>query len=158
MSFRFHRGLAAISILWGPRCSIQLSISLTFVQNSHNPASPPSRAALQLLQSALTGGFPTPSSPPLSFELEVVENAPTATQLTSIAEYLGKPLSALMSAHPSGNATTQGMSPIELSRELQNNINAIKYPLVVNWNDGESSVGDVESVRKLIANLAAKQQ
>jgi len=63
-----------------------------------------------------------------------------------------------LSAHysaPSGSdqpTTIQGISEL-----AQKNPNALKWPIVVDWLDGQASVGDVEGVKKILERLRQKR-
>ncbi|KAF5376368.1 hypothetical protein D9757_008636 [Collybiopsis confluens] len=135
----------------------------------HHPSSPPSQKALNLLRSAVSGPFPPdkPSSPPLDYKLEVVESPPTRDQLRTIVDFVspvGKQNSAIsasslfLSAHPStptGSETPQSVSAIhDLGTK---NPNALKWPIVVDWNAGQASIGDVEGVKNMLETLRKRR-
>jgi len=141
MALRFHRGLPNISIF-------------------HSPSSPPSIQALKLLRSSLTNSYPPSAQPPkpLEFNLEVVENTPpTPDQFSTILSYLSKPPSALLSAHPSSSSEDQSATPKSLSALASSNPKAMKWPVVVNWDDGQAAVGDVEGVKSILESLRRKR-
>ncbi|PBK60974.1 hypothetical protein ARMSODRAFT_965338 [Armillaria solidipes] len=127
----------------------------------HNPASPPSLKALELLQKAVSGPYPpdTTSNPPLYFNLDVVEGPPTRDQLETISSYVKtsgqQPASSIfLSAHPS--APYDGDQPSTLGGVFQaasRNPNALKWPIVVDWFGGKASVGDIEGVKKILEDL-----
>ncbi|KZT65179.1 hypothetical protein DAEQUDRAFT_731690, partial [Daedalea quercina L-15889] len=119
----------------------------------HNPSSPPSITALQLLRAALSSPYPAnqPTAPPLKFNLEVLENKPpTGDQLRTILSYLPAATSApdgvspdvLVSSHPAMETrptSTDG------------------WPIVVDWDAGRAAVGDVEGVRRILEELRKKR-
>ncbi|PCH42932.1 hypothetical protein WOLCODRAFT_144282 [Wolfiporia cocos MD-104 SS10] len=131
----------------------------------HNPSSPPSSAALQLLRAAVSSPYPPsrPNAPPLRFNLEVIENAPpTADQLQTILSYLpagsaGESRSpvSLLSAHPTVH--TRPSSAEGVSSLAAKNPNALKWPIVVDWHGGRAAVGDVEGVKSILEELRKKR-
>ncbi|OCH87833.1 hypothetical protein OBBRIDRAFT_795813 [Obba rivulosa] len=133
----------------------------------HNPASPPSNAALRLLQNAVSGPYPPhkPSAPPLSFKLDVVENTPpTPDQFRTILSYVranapnneekSSPASFL-SAHPTVH--TRPTSAEGLAHLASQNPNALNWPIVVDWDHGKAAVGDVEDVKSILEELRKRR-
>ncbi|KAJ7715032.1 thioredoxin-like protein [Mycena maculata] len=125
----------------------------------HHPGSPPSVKALALLRSALSEPYPPGASKPLQFNLEVVESPPTADQLGTILSYLpsknstpDSAASVFLSAHPS-SASAEGASVATVSSLGRDRPNAFKWPVVVDWNAGKASVGDVEGVKGILELL-----
>ncbi|GBE86229.1 hypothetical protein SCP_0901080 [Sparassis crispa] len=132
----------------------------------HNPSSPPSTAALNLLRAAVSGPYPpsAPSARPLTFNLEVVENAPTADQLRTILSYVhstatgsaeGISPANLLSAHPT--VQTQPTSAEGVALLAAQNVNALKWPIVVDWDAGRAAVGDVDGVKSILEELRKKR-
>ncbi|EMD35197.1 hypothetical protein CERSUDRAFT_97125 [Gelatoporia subvermispora B] len=133
----------------------------------HNPSSPPSNSALKLLQSAVSGPYPfhKPSAPPLKFNLEVVENTPpTSDQLRTILSYVSanSPKGAetpspasFLSAHPTVH--TRPTSAEGLARLASENPNALKWPIVVDWDHGKAAIGDVEGVKSILEELRKRR-
>ena len=127
---------------------------------SHRSSSPPSVAALQLLQSALSSPYPpsSKSNHPLKFDLEVVESVPpTSDQLATILSYQNSKgpsseLSTFLSAHPSSDSqlANNARSLVELARK---NPNVFKWPIVVDWTGGRASIGDVEGVKDILESI-----
>lgn len=140
MAFRFHRGLPNISIF-------------------HSPASPPSLQALKLLQAAKTGPYPPSSNKSLEFDLEVVEDTPTADQLSTILNYTKQSFGSLLSAHPSSSSPlSERPSTIRALHDVFRKYpKAMKWPVVVNWDDGQVAVGDVEGVKGILESLRRKR-
>ncbi|KAF8488894.1 thioredoxin-like protein [Gautieria morchelliformis] len=141
MSFRFHRGIPHISIF-------------------HSPSSPPSVQALTLLRSSLTKSYPPSAQPPkaLEFNLDVIENSPpTADQFSTILSYISKPMSSLLSAHPTSSSVEQPHTTQGLHDLVSSNPKAMKWPVVVNWDDGQAAVGDVEGVKGILESLRRKR-
>ncbi|KAJ7140278.1 thioredoxin-like protein [Mycena crocata] len=131
----------------------------------HHPGSPPSVKALGLLRSALSGPYPptTASKSPLQFNLEVVEATPTPDQLKMILSYLPSknsssesPASVFLSAHPSSVAA-EGASVATISSIGRDKPNTFKWPVVVDWNAGKASIGDVEGVKGILELLRQKR-
>lgn len=132
--------------------------------SSHRPSSQPSTKALSLLRNSLSSPYPSdkPSSLPLEFNLEVIESPPTVDQLQTILSYFPSkavsPSHVFLSAHPSAPslenrpATLSGI--VELARE---NPQAIKWPIVVDWQDGKVAVGDVDGVKSILEHLRKKR-
>ncbi|KAL4070221.1 hypothetical protein V8B97DRAFT_549139 [Scleroderma yunnanense] len=135
----------------------------------HNPSSPASVRALAMLRSALSGPYPTdkPAAPPLQFNLEVVESTPpTPDQLKSILSFLTTPgtndvplsFSTFLSAHPNAPAPSeQPHTPAGISSLAARNLDALKWPVVVDWNGGRASVGDVEGVKSILEALRQRR-
>ncbi|KAH9951167.1 thioredoxin-like protein [Amylocystis lapponica] len=135
----------------------------------HNPASPPSTASLRLLRAALSAPYPPskPSSPPLSFNLDVIENTPpTADQLRTILSYLPSSSTAhaehetaspvsLLSAHPAVHS--RPTSPEGVARLAAQNLHALKWPIVVDWDHGRAAVGDVEGVKGILEEIRKRR-
>lgn len=134
---------------------------------SHNPSSPPSKKALDLLRAANSTPYPasrTPPAPPLNYDLEVVESVPTTDQLRTILEYLPSkatsPSMAFLSAHPSSGGESSGERPgtIEgIVKLAEKNKNALRWPIVVDWEDGQVAVGDLEGVKKILEKIRKKR-
>ncbi|OSX56664.1 hypothetical protein POSPLADRAFT_1175056 [Postia placenta MAD-698-R-SB12] len=132
----------------------------------HNVSSPPSNAALRLLQAALSSPYPPskPNAPPLKFNLDIVENVPpNPDQLRTIISYLPSDASrveapspvSLLSAHPTVH--TRPTSPEGVARLAAQNLNAIKWPIVVDWDHGKAAVGDVEGVKGILEELRKRR-
>ncbi|KAI0789261.1 thioredoxin-like protein [Abortiporus biennis] len=130
----------------------------------HNSSSPPSQTALKLLNSALTSPYPptNPSAPPLEFNLEVIENKPpTKDQLSTILSYLPSaasypsPSDALLSAHPS--VISRPTSTEGIVNAASSNLNALKWPIVVDWDDGKVAIGDIDGVKHILEELRKKR-
>ena len=129
----------------------------TLVSIFHNPSSPPSTKALALLRKAATEPFK--NGQPLRMELDVVENAPNADQLKTIMGYLKStnPAMAFLSAHPAAQVAQGGQDLKQVAELARTNANALKWPVVVDWEGGRASVGDVEGVRRLLDELDSSE-
>ena|ERR1700735_4546773 len=127
---------------------------------SHRPSSPPSVSALHLLQSALSSPYPpsNPSSPPLSFDLEVIDSKPpTPDQIHTILSYASPEsqsspdLSKFISSHPTAPSPSERpKNANEVVRLGTENPNILKWPIVVDWHGGRASIGDVEGVQGIL--------
>ncbi|KAI0299070.1 hypothetical protein B0F90DRAFT_1810792 [Multifurca ochricompacta] len=127
----------------------------------HNPSLPPSTKALAMLRAAVSSPYPPggASTSPLSFNLELVENAPpTADQIRTILDYLPRGardvddphhIAALISSHPSApSLPDRPHSPEGLVRLAQKSPLALKWPIVVDWTSGRASAGDSEGKKR----------
>ncbi|KAJ7057778.1 thioredoxin-like protein [Mycena amicta] len=131
----------------------------------HNATSPPSVKALGMLRSALSAPYPAgKGSAPLQFNLEVVENTPTADQLKTILSFLPSKgdsapaaASVFLSAHPSSVGSSDAASLDSVSRLGRDRPSAFKWPVLVDWNAGTASVGDVEGVTSILEQLRQKR-
>ncbi|KAG5642286.1 hypothetical protein DXG03_003063 [Asterophora parasitica] len=130
----------------------------------HHPKSPPSNKALTLLRSALSSPYPPNQSAklPLDFNLDVVEGPPTSDQLKTILSYLPSqsisPSTAFLSAHfsaPSGSDRPEGVAAI--AKVAQENPSALKWPIVVDWNDGQASIGDIKGVEDILETMRKRR-
>ncbi|KAG2006227.1 hypothetical protein CC2G_002562 [Coprinopsis cinerea AmutBmut pab1-1] len=122
----------------------------------HHASSPPSNKALNILRSAISAPYPPTKTdaPPLEYNLEVIESPPTIDQLKTIMSYLPSkatsPSMAFLSAHPSSGSASDRPQTIEGIIELAGkNPQALRWPIVVNWNDGQVAIGTVDGRKKL---------
>ncbi|KAN0080215.1 Thioredoxin-like fold [Tylopilus felleus] len=136
----------------------------------HHPSSPPSVKALAMLRASLSAPYPPtkPDAPPLDFNLEVIESKPpTPEQLRAILSYVTKEGSGtaasqsyatFLSSHPSAPGTGEEPQNATGVAELgTRNPNALKWPVVVDWNGGRASVGDVDGVAKMLETLRQRR-
>ncbi|KAJ3573290.1 hypothetical protein NP233_g2537 [Leucocoprinus birnbaumii] len=130
----------------------------------HNPSSQPSKNALLLLRNSLSSPYPTgnPNSQPLQFNLEVVESPPTTDQLQTILSYFPSkavsPSHVLISAHPSAPSFNERPTTLSgIAQLAQENPQAIKWPIVVDWDSGKAAVGDIEGVKSILEHLRKKR-
>ncbi|KAH0834125.1 hypothetical protein J3R83DRAFT_11415 [Lanmaoa asiatica] len=136
---------------------------------SHHPSSPPSVKALAMLRASLSAPYPStkPDAPPLEFNLEVIESKPpTPDQLRTILSYVTpKDANAatssymtFLSSHPSAPGSEEQPQSAACIAELgAQNPNALKWPVVVDWNGGRASIGDVDGVAKLLEALRRRR-
>ena len=117
-------------------------------------------AALKLLKEASSSPYPPtkPDAPPLEFRLEVVENQPpTPDQLRTILSYLPgvSTLDSFVSSHYS--VDSKPSDPNALAKLASREPRALKWPIVVNWDDGKAAVGDLEGVKRLLEDIRKKR-
>lgn len=124
-----------------------------------------------MLRASLAAPYPPskPDAPPLDFNLEVIESKPpTPDQLRSILAYLtpedsgttGPPSSyaSFLSSHPSApGSDEQPRSAVSVAELGAKNPNALKWPVVVDWNGGRASIGDVDGVGKMLEALRQRR-
>lgn len=96
---------------------------------SHNPLSSRSTGILSLLRSSLAEPYPphASSKKPLNFNLDVVEGTPTKDQFDVINRYSG------------GSVQVGG--------------DAMKWPVVVDWDNGKVAVESSEGAKEILAHL-----
>lgn len=87
---------------------------------------------------------------------------PTSDQLRVILSYLPSPAAnpslVFLSAHPSTPSTAEQPTTVKGIAELaEKNPNAIKWPIVVDWQDGKASVGNVDGVKGMLEHLRKKR-
>lgn len=81
---------------------------------------------------------------------------PTTDQLKTMQRYHRKPLSDFLSAHPS--ASSGEATDVEGIREAASkSLGALKWPIVVNWDEGLIAVGDVSEVQGMLEAMRAKR-
>jgi len=128
----------------------------------HHASSPPSTKALGLLRSALSAPYPSskPDAPPLEYNLEVVEAAPNSDQLRTILSYMPSkatsPSLALLSSHPSAGADRPD-SVGAIAELVRKNPQALKWPIVVDWENGKAAVGSVDGVKEIIESVRKRR-
>lgn len=97
--------------------------------------------------------------------MEVIENQPpTGDQLRTILSYLpsrsptgsggvadSPTAEALLSSHPTVDSRPQ--DPDAVVALAVKNPHALKWPIVVDWNNGRAAIGDVGSVKQLLEEL-----
>ncbi|EJT97164.1 hypothetical protein DACRYDRAFT_119632 [Dacryopinax primogenitus] len=119
----------------------------------HSPSVPASNEALQLLQKAVSEPYP-PGKLPLDFDLEVIDSQPpTPDQISTIQNYLGS--NASFGASPSFSADTN--SPAAIHKAAIDSLDSVKWPIVVNWDDGQASIGSVQGVKDMLKTLSDKR-
>ena len=130
-------------------------------RRSHN-SNAQSKQSLALLRAALTAPYPPQTlegkAAPraLEFNLSAVENAPpTPDQIRIILSNLKLPLSTLVSAHPASGGWLAD-SPEALAKASTDNPQVFRFPVIVNWDDGEAAL-DVGGVKRMLDNLARKR-
>lgn len=120
-----------------------------------------------MLRASLSAPYPPtkPDSPPLEFNLEVIESKPpTPDQLRTILAYLTAkdvkaatpPYTTFLSA-PGSEEQEQPQSAAGVAELGAQNPNALKWPVVVDWNAGRASVGDVDGVVGMLEVLRQRR-
>jgi len=108
--------------------------------------------ALELLRSAASSSYPPGHSKgPLKFDLEVITNLPTKDQLQTIESYI--PRGGLPSFLTVGSPATAD----QVLSKAKSDLDAFKWPVVVDWVGGKASVGDVDGVNEILENLRKKR-
>ena len=126
---------------------------------SHNSSCSQSKTALSLLRSALSSPYPpdNPNGQPLQFNLSVVEAPPNPDQLKTILSYLPSPATnpsmALLTVHHSVPITGQPTTLKEIAALAEKNPKVVKWPIVVNWNDGKASIGGVAGAKDILGEV-----
>lgn len=122
-----------------------------------------------MLRASLSAPYPPTKADasPLEFNLEVIESKPpTPDQLRTILSYLTpKDVTAatpsyttFLSSHPSApGSEEQPQSATGIAELGAQNPNALKWPVVVDWNGGRASVGDVDGVVKMLEMLRQRR-
>ncbi|KAK5636884.1 hypothetical protein RRF57_012596 [Xylaria bambusicola] len=72
-----------------------------------------------------------------SFQLDITEDLPTADQMQTILEYVGK---NKISSVINGTSTVR-----EALKKFKENVDNLQRPLIVDWNNGRALVSDKES-------------
>lgn len=128
------------------------SVPSLFTRASHREGVSNSDRALDLLRSAASSAYP-PGHPngPLKFNLEVIPSLPTKDQLRTIESYL---------PHGGLASFVTGGSPVTVDQVLsqaKGDLDAFKWPVVVDWVGGKASVGDVEGVNNILESLRKRR-
>ncbi|KZV73648.1 hypothetical protein PENSPDRAFT_674461 [Peniophora sp. CONT] len=123
----------------------------------HSKSSPTSVKALALLQSALSNPYPPHTSKgPLKFTLNVAEHPPTADQVRTILPYITQSdsPSVLLSSHPSApSGEDRPTTPEGVVDVATRTPNALKWPIVVDWNSGRAAAGNLDGVVEMLEHL-----
>ncbi|KAG6377761.1 hypothetical protein JVT61DRAFT_14534 [Boletus reticuloceps] len=138
------------------------------VYTSHHPSSPPSVKALAMLRASLSAPYPPTKldAPPLDFNLEVIESKPpTPNQLRTILSYVTPPhdvstasYATFLSSHPSAPGVEERpQSATDVAELGTRNPNALKWPVVVDWDGGRASVGEVDGVANILEALRQRR-
>ena len=139
------------------RITIQLPLCF-----SHNQRSSSSKEALRLLQNALT--VSTRDRPSLKFNLEVIrDRPPTSDQLRTIQSYVktpsspgSPPPSIFISSHPTNDAQPNTLD--DVVSIVEKNPNALKWPIVVDWDAGKAVVGNLQGVKSMLEDMRRRQK
>lgn len=122
-----------------------------------------------MLRASLSAPYPPTKSdaPPLEFNFEVIESKPpTPDQLRTILSYVAPKdakeaipsYATFLSSHPSApDAGEQPQSAAGVAELAAQNPNALKWPVVVDWDGGRASIGDVDDVVKMLEALRQRR-
>ncbi|KAG8929290.1 hypothetical protein FRC02_005778 [Tulasnella sp. 418] len=66
-------------------------------------------------------------------------------------------LSSFISAHPAVAGLSSPSSAEDLAKMAVSNPKVLKYPLAVNWDEGEVSIGSVDGVKEIIENMRKRR-
>lgn len=82
------------------------------------------------------------------------------TILTYLSPKALSPSLVFLSAHPAAaprGSEDQPTTTKAIAALAQENPHALKWPIVVDWADGQASVGDVEGVKKMLETLRRRR-
>ncbi|GKT95300.1 LOW QUALITY PROTEIN: DUF1687 domain-containing protein [Colletotrichum tofieldiae] len=128
--FRFHKTLDIVTLFH--KASSPAPVANILKQVSANAASGATedQASDHSVQT-------NPKKSRAEFELNITEDPPTADQVKTILEYVGK---NRISSIIKGASTEQ-----EALRKFQQNSESFQRPVTVDWNNGKAVAGDSES-------------
>ncbi|KAI1272684.1 DUF1687-domain-containing protein [Xylaria sp. FL0933] len=140
--FRFHKPLDIITLFHKASSPASVRAATVLKQASANA----SESATED-QASDHSHQTNPHRP--EFELNITEDPPTADQLKTILEYVGKPkISSIVKG-----ATTEN----EALKKFKESVDNLHRPLVVDWNNGRAVATEKESeILKMINQLNDK--
>ncbi|KAI3321552.1 DUF1687-domain-containing protein [Xylariaceae sp. AK1471] len=137
--FRFHKTLDIITLFHkaGSPASVRAATVLKQVSANATEAATEDQASDHSHQTKLARQ---------DFELNITEDPPTADQLKTILEYVGKnKISSVVQG-----ATTEN----EALKKFKENTDNFKRPVIVDWNNGRAIATDKESeILKMLGQL-----
>ncbi|KAL0938028.1 uncharacterized protein CTRU02_207759 [Colletotrichum truncatum] len=139
--FRFHKTLDIVTLFHkaSSPASVRVANILKQVSANATAGATEDQASDHSVQT-------NPKKARAEFELNITEDSPTADQVKTILEYVGK------SKIPSiikGASTEQ-----EALRKFQQSTDNFQRPVVVDWNNGKAVAGDNESeILKMLNDL-----
>ncbi|KAI0967829.1 DUF1687-domain-containing protein [Xylaria arbuscula] len=140
--FRFHKTLDIVTLFHkaGSPASVRAATVLKQVSANAAESATEDQASDHSHQS-------NPRRP--EFELNITEDPPTADQLKTILEYVGKnKISSIIQG-----ATTEN----EALKKFRENADSLQRPLVVDWNNGKAiASGNESEILKLLEQLNSK--
>ncbi|CCF34466.1 hypothetical protein CH063_06455 [Colletotrichum higginsianum] len=130
--FRFHKTLDIVTLFHkaGSPASVRAANILKQVSANATAGATEDQASDHSVQT-------NPQKSRAEFELNITEEPPTADQVKTILEYVGK---NRISSIVKGASTEQ-----EALRKFQQNSESFQRPVTVDWNNGKAVVGDSES-------------
>ncbi|KAI2610474.1 DUF1687-domain-containing protein [Hypoxylon sp. NC1633] len=143
--FRFHKTLDIVTLFHKPGSAASVRAATLLKQISANATETATE------DQASDHSHQTHSKPSRQeFELNVTEDPPTADQLKTILEYVGK---SKISSIIQGAATEN-----EALKKFRENNESFKRPVVVDWNNGKAVAGDKESdILKMLEETGSKE-
>ncbi|KAL7620996.1 hypothetical protein AAE478_008307 [Parahypoxylon ruwenzoriense] len=143
--FRFHKPLDTVTLFHksGSPASVRAATLLKQVSANATATSTEDQASDHSPQSH-------PKRHRQEFELNITEEPPTADQLKTILEYIGK---SKISSVIQGASTEN-----EALKRFRENTENFKRPVIVDWNNGKAIAGDRESeILKLLEEVNDKE-
>ncbi|TQN69861.1 putative redox protein fmp46 [Colletotrichum shisoi] len=130
--FRFHKTLDIVTLFHkaGSPASVRAANILKRVSANATAGATEDHASDHSVQT-------NPQKSRAEFELNITKELPTADQVKTILEYVGK---NRISSIVKGASTEQ-----EALRKFQQNSESFQRPVTVDWNNGRAVVGDSES-------------
>ena len=93
---------------------------------------------------------------PLKFSLTIAENPPTADQIRTLLPYLthSDSPSVLLSSHPSApSGEDRPTTPEGVVDVAARTPNALRWPIIVDWNSGKAAAGNLDGVVEMLEHL-----
>ena len=93
---------------------------------------------------------------PLKFNLTIAENPPTADQIRTLLPYLTRSDSpaVLLSSHPSApSGEDRPTTPEGIVDVAARTPNALRWPIIVDWNSGKAAAGNLDGVVEMLEHL-----
>ncbi|KAK6500566.1 hypothetical protein TWF506_003338 [Arthrobotrys conoides] len=138
--FKFHKTLDVLTLFHSPRS--EASNRVLSALKSANTAAEESSATIS------TNGNTDDRDKKQIFELDVVEGPMTPTQLRSILDYVGE--------NKVGDIVEGAMGIHDAMKILEGakGVDAVKRPIVVDWNNGRVVLGEKQSaLQQLVKSL-----
>ncbi|KAG9094050.1 hypothetical protein FS749_013204 [Ceratobasidium sp. UAMH 11750] len=156
MSFRFHRSIPNLSIFHNASSQHSTRILQLLRSSLSNPYLPPSLAARTNLNP------PNPQKPapkpqrPLEFNLDVSTTPPTPDQYETMFQYLRSqpPTPSVMGSPTLSRFLVKHSEPVNSTDELaelaKKNPSAVRWPVVVHWDDGLVAIEREDDVNNIL--------
>ncbi|KAG8793720.1 hypothetical protein FRC12_001803 [Ceratobasidium sp. 428] len=157
MSFRFHRSIPNLSIFHNASSQHSTRILQLLRSSLSNPYLPPSLAA------RMNTNPPNPQkaanvkpSRPLEFNLDVSTSPPTTDQYETMFNYLRsqQPTPSLLGVPSLSRFLVKHSEPVNSTDELaelaETNPGAVRWPVVVHWDDGLVAIEREDDVNHIL--------